>query len=61
MGVFSLDLVGKTKCWACGLNAAGLGGVQASWRWKRVLECLPGFFGLQEAFITCFLCKNVVL
>ena len=62
LGVFSLFfIVWKTKCWACDLNAAGLGGVQASWRWKLVLECIPGFLVSGRHSSHVFLCKNVVL
>ena len=41
--VLTLDVVGKTKCWACVLNASGLGGCTGIQEVKVLLEYIPGF------------------
>ena len=61
LGVLSLGVVGKIKCWACGLNASGLGGRTGFLKVEVCTRMSLRFIGFWMAFITSFLCRNKVL
>ena len=74
MCIVILCVPGKTRFWVDGLVVAGNGDCTVFWEvvagngdctvfWEveAHIQMYPRFSGLQKAFITWFLCKNVVL